>query len=102
MQTRKIIYASMQGNNGSQTVYSSAATWGELKQQQTDIAAKSMGMKALIREGKIELTNDQQALPEGDFNLYLILEKNNSGISDVAALIDAFIAEELAVQSVPF
>ncbi len=93
MELRKIVYASMQANSGSTTIYSAAATWGELKAENDDIAAKASGMKAFIREGRIELNHDYTQLPAGDINLYFIVEKNNSGQehSDVWEVIDQFV-----------
>lgn len=93
MGLRKITYASMQGNEGSQSIFSSAAVWGALKLENADIGAKAVGMKAFIRETRTELTSDSQQLPEGEFSMYFIVEKNNSGNNeDVWAEIDAFIA----------
>lgn len=84
MQTRKITYASTANMSGASAVYSAAATWGELKKEQPDIEAKSMGMKSWIKgEGPnagTALTTDVQGLPEVDFVLYFLVDKNDSGI----------------------
>ncbi len=83
MPTRKITYASTANMAGASAVYSAATTWGELKREQPDVEAKSIGMKAWIKgEGTNAgnaLTNDGQSLPDTDFVLYFLLDKNDSG-----------------------
>lgn len=79
-QTRKITYASTSGGTGGgTTIFSAAETWGELKSENVDIDAKATGMKAFIREDKRELRSATDKLPDGDFTLYFLMEKNNSG-----------------------
>lgn len=81
MDTRKITYASTTSAAADpKTVFSAAETWGDLKKEDADIGAKAHGMRACIREGNITLTSDSQKLPTGDFTLYFLVEKNNSGI----------------------
>jgi hypothetical protein len=77
--TRKITYASVNFLGDPKVTYSSATTWGELKTQEQDLAANSVGYKVFITEPKTELTNNNQALPEGDFSIVFLLDKNNSG-----------------------
>jgi len=82
-ETRKITYASTR-KPGANNVFSNASTWGELKNGQPELAAESMGMKVWIKgEGPNQGTNivsDTQTLPSGDFQLYFLVDKNDSGI----------------------
>lgn len=83
--TRKITYASVSDMAGAQVTYSAAVTWGELKQENVDIDTKSIKMKPWLRgvagaEGKALLFNDQ-TLPEEDFVIVFITDKNDSGRS---------------------
>ncbi len=77
--TRQITYGSISDQAGAQTTYSAAETWGELKTQERSIGLLSTGMSALVGGTSEKLTSDSQRLPEGDFSLYFVLEKNNSG-----------------------
>ena len=81
--TRKITYASTASMTGASVVFSAASTWGELKKEQTDLDAKSLGMKAWVKgdtpNSGFALTNDNQSLPDGDFVLYFLVDKNDSG-----------------------
>lgn len=85
--TRKIVYASISNTSGAQTVYSAATTWGELKKEFSDIEAKSIGMKPWIKGDASDpsnskgfhLSGDGTTLPTGDFVLYFLVEKNDSG-----------------------
>jgi hypothetical protein len=81
--TRSVTYASVTGTEGARTIFSSARTWGELKAEDVDIAAKSMGMKAWIKttpnDNGRSVSSDGDHLPEGDFNIYFLVSKNDSG-----------------------
>lgn len=81
--TRSIKYGSVSGgSNSTGSVYSSASTWGELKKEDANIGALSVGMGALVKLGNgsnLKLTDDSQRLPEGEFTIYFVTEKNNSG-----------------------
>lgn len=81
--TRKITYASISNTTGATSIYSSAEAWGQLKGENLDIDLKSKGMKAWVKTGTgnegYALTSNDSRLPEGDFLLYFILEKNDSG-----------------------
>lgn len=73
-------------------VESSAETWGELKREDA-VSNVSGGMKAIVRETKNTLENDQAILPQGDFVLYLTPGKVKSGwssddLSDIDELIE--------------
>jgi len=81
--TRSITYGSTQGGeNSSGQTFSAAATWGQLKEEEPKIGALAIsGMNALIKYAgqSINLTSDSQTLPAGDFTLYFVMSKNNSG-----------------------
>jgi hypothetical protein len=83
MQTRQIKFGSTQDASLKGEVFSNAATWGELKSSEQRIANLSIGMSALAKVSKgenIKLTSDSDTLPEGNFNLWFVSEKNNSGL----------------------
>ena len=82
--TRSIKYGSISGGDGaSGTIFSAAATYGELKNENQSIGALATGMSALIKlpsgGNPVKVTSDSQSLPEGDFTLYFVMDKNNSG-----------------------
>lgn len=77
--TRKITYASVQFLGDPKVIFSAATTWGELKTQEPDIAANATGYKVFITDPRTELSNSAQVLPEGDFSIVFLLDKNNSG-----------------------
>lgn len=73
-------------------IESSAETWGELKREGR-LANIVDGMKAIVRETKNTLENDQAIIPQSEFVLYLSPSKVKSGwtpddISDIDELID--------------
>jgi hypothetical protein len=77
--TREITYGST-ANPGGQKIFSSATTWGELKKEDQGLALAASAMSAVISgQGGKKLVNDSDVLPEGNFSLYLMQEKNNSG-----------------------
>ena len=81
--TRSIKYGSVSGGaNSSGSVYSASETWGELKAEDSTIGALATGMGALVKRPdgtNIKLTDDNQQLPVGEFTIYFVTEKNNSG-----------------------
>lgn len=81
--TRKVTYGSVSGTAGSTgSVFSNAATWGQLKTEQASIGAQAAGMTSMIRlanGSNVKLTSEDQSLPEGDFTIYFLLQKNDSG-----------------------
>jgi len=83
MITRSITYASVSDMAGAQTIFSAAETWGQLKNENADIGAKAMKMKPWIKgENGAEgygLTSEATKLPEGNFVLYFLVDKNDSG-----------------------
>jgi len=81
MSTRKIVWTSTAAP-GQNTVFSAATTWGQLKSEDAELGARSIGMKAFVKETSTSLTSDSQSLPEGDFTLYFLVEKNDSGKND--------------------
>jgi len=82
--TRQITYASLSDMAGGKVVYSDAKTWGELKGSEPDIFLKSQKMKPWVKgadetgHGRA-LQSDDALLPEGNFTLTFILDKNDSG-----------------------
>lgn len=81
--TRKVTYGSVSGVAGSTgSLFSNASTWGQLKTEQAEIGAKSTGMTSMIRLANgtnVKLSSEDQSLPEGDFTIYFLLQKNDSG-----------------------
>lgn len=81
--TRKVVYGSVGNEEGAKTIFSSASTLGELKAQEPDVDLKSQGMKAWIKDasgGKgYGLEGDNAKLPDGDFTLFFLINKNDSG-----------------------
>lgn len=81
--TRNVQYASITNSSMSGNIYSSASTFGELKGEDAQIGAlASSGMKALIKDGngnEYQVTGDSTQLPEGDFKMYFVNNKNDSG-----------------------
>lgn len=94
--TRKINYGSI-SNNQNGEVYSGAETWGELKSAEPVIGSLAVNMTAVVHTAsgtQIKVTSDSQRLPESDFTIYFILEKNNSGgelTPEVAKMIEEFM-----------
>ena len=82
-QTRAIKFATTDGQP-AQVIYSNARTWGELKQENADIYALAQKKTAHIKgdsnnpAGK-NLSGEYDPLPEGDFVLYFLITKNDSG-----------------------
>lgn len=82
--TRKITYGSVANTLGAQTIFSAATTWGELKNENADVGALGMNMKPWIKGDAQNtqgygLTSDSSPLPAGDFTLYFLVNKNDSG-----------------------
>lgn len=81
--TRKVTYGSVADTLGAKTVFSAASNWGELKNDDANIGALAMNMKPWIKgEGNNQgygLSSDTTQLPTGDFTLYFLVNKNDSG-----------------------
>lgn len=80
--TRSITYASVQDMDGAKTIFSAATTWGELRAENADLDAKAIKMKPWIKQGSGEgtgITSNDQVLPEGDFRVVFLVDKNDSG-----------------------
>jgi hypothetical protein len=82
MAARKVTYASVSDMAGAQEVFTTATTWGALKREVQ--ALSSFGrMEAWVRnpdgsEG-YKLSNDGTALPEDNFEVVFLNNKNDSG-----------------------
>lgn len=82
MRTRSITYGSISGGeNSNGTIQSNAETWGDLKAQEANIAALSVGRKAVVKfpGNDFTISSDSDQLPDGDFKLYFVVDKNDSG-----------------------
>lgn len=93
--TRKIVYASTAKHGYSNTVYSNAETWGQLKREVPELESFALGMTTWIKTDKTEgsaFSSDHQALPPEDLTIYFLLEKNKSGIDEVVQAIDEWFA----------
>lgn len=82
--TRKVVYATVSNLNGAVTAFSNASTKGELFKEIPDLEVLSKGMKPWIKGATANdkgygLTSDDTKLPEGDFVLYFLVDKNDSG-----------------------
>lgn len=81
--TRLVKYGSVSGgSNSTGQLYSSAETWGELKAEDPTIGALAMGMGAIVKlegGGSLKLDSDTEQLPTGEFTIFFVTEKNNSG-----------------------
>ncbi len=80
--TRAIKFATTDGQP-AQTIYSNVRTWGELKRESAEIFALAQKKTACIKgdannESK-NIAGDYEVLPEGDFVLYFLITKNDSG-----------------------
>lgn len=92
--TRTVTVASSVSNRSKQ-YQTSAKTWGELKR---DISELLVGnLDAIVNPGHVQLVQDNSALPEGDFKLYLIPTKNKAGVitTEQAKSLGREIAEAL-------
>jgi len=93
----KIIVASAAGRARTITNFS-GSTWGELKQHPEVAPLVTGSLDVIVNPGDITLNSDASALPEGDFNVYLIPTKNKAGLtpseaSQLGAEIGKAIAE---------
>lgn len=84
--TRLIKFGTTAGGAASNgQIYSSATTWGELLDEDTQLDALNLtpGMAALIKVSggqNYKPTDRNFTLPEGDFSVYFTPDKNNSGL----------------------
>lgn len=81
--TRKITYASVANISGAKTVFSNAETWGQLQSAEPEMTMLAKGMKPFIQgatpKDGYALSSTESRLPEGDFVLYFLVDKNDSG-----------------------
>lgn len=82
---RKVLVFSTKSNTTT-PVETSATNWGELSTYLTQKGLyNASGMKAIVKETKTTLELKEANLPEGNFVLYLIPVKNESGAEVVEA-----------------
>lgn len=83
--TRSVQYASVSNPGAGKTIYSSASTRQELYNEFAELEIMSKGMKARVRDANdpqdkgYELSTPDTRLPEGNFVLYFLVDKNDSG-----------------------
>ena len=82
--TRKITYATVSNSAGGNTVFSNAETRDQLYKEFPEIELLSKNMKPWIKgetpsDKGYGLTTGDTRLPEGDFVLYFLVDKNDSG-----------------------
>ena len=73
--TRKVTIFSTQSNT-SQTIETSASTWGELKKE---LPASAASTRAVVRETRNTLESGGAQLPNQDFTLFMYPERVKSG-----------------------
>jgi hypothetical protein len=84
---RRIITYSTLGDNMKE-VFSSAMTWGDLQRDLATAGVRFEGLKAMTNPGQVTLESLQAALPEDEFQLFLMPQKVKSGYHD-----DELVAE---------
>lgn len=72
----------------TQTIETSAGTWGELKEEISETLSQFKNVKAVVGETKTTLESKGAHLPTTDFSLYIWPEKTKSG-NDIASEIEA-------------
>lgn len=81
--TRRVQYASVANLSGGKTEYTSAETRDQLYAEFPEMELLSKGMKAFIKGATPQegypLSSGSSKLPEGDFVLYFLVDKNDSG-----------------------
>ncbi len=82
VKTRKITVYSTQAKS-SQSIETSAATWGELKSEMSDIG----NVRAVIRETRNSLDTPSSKLPDQDFTLFLYPQRVKSGNEEVQVAV---------------
>jgi len=92
----KIIVASAAGRARTITNFS-GSTWGELRQHPEVAPLVTGSLDVIVNPGDLTLNSDSSALPEGDFNVYLIPTKNKAGLTPYeAAQLGAEIGKAIA------
>jgi len=76
---RKVSVFSSGQNNRKIDIMSTATTWEELQIDFSNAGINYKGMDAVIRATKVTLTLPDAKLPDGDFLLYLLPQKTQSG-----------------------
>jgi hypothetical protein len=76
---RKISVFSSGQNNRKVDIMSTATTWEELQRDFSNAGVNHKGMDAVVRATKVTLTLPDAKLPDGDFLLYLLPQKTQSG-----------------------
>lgn len=81
--TRKITFGATSSQEGAKTHFSNATTWGELKAESAEMSGLAVALKPVVKgetaNSSYQLNNAGDKLPEGDFTLYFITNKNDSG-----------------------
>lgn len=80
VKTRKITVYSTQAKS-SQTIETSASTWGELKAEMSDVG----DVRAVIRETRNSLDTPSSKLPDQDFTLFMYPQRVKSGNEEILA-----------------
>ena len=104
--TRKVTVWSTQ-ERSTQTIETSAKTWGELKNELSNVG----NTRAVIRETRNTLESGQAELPNQDFTLFLYPEKVRSGRTvkvqkvkeaDWDETVDTLVAEQVKEYTAEF
>ena len=82
VETRKITVYSTQAKS-SQTIETSASTWGKLKAEMSDVG----NVRAVIRETRNSLDTPSSKLPDQDFTLFLYPQRVKSGNEEVQVAV---------------
>ena len=82
VETRKITIYSTQAKS-SQTIETSASTWGELKGELSDVG----NVRAVVRETRNSLDTPSSKLPDQDFTLFMYPERVKSGNDEVQVAV---------------
>jgi hypothetical protein len=77
-QAKKVTVFSTLGNN-THEISTNASTYGEFKKSLESRGVDYSGMKATVGETQVTLESPDAMLPEGDFTLFLMPMKVNSG-----------------------
>tara|TARA_Y100001951_G_C11234403_1_gene236562 strand:+ start:394 stop:900 length:507 start_codon:yes stop_codon:yes gene_type:complete len=80
VKTRKITVYSTQAKS-SQTIETSATTWGELKAEMSNVG----NVRAVIRETRNSLDTPSAKLPDQDFTLFMYPQRVKSGNEEIVA-----------------
>jgi hypothetical protein len=75
---RNVVVASP-ASNQAKKISTNASTFGELKQNSVFAGLYTTGLEVIVNPGRHTLTRDEAALPEGDFQVFLVPTKNKAG-----------------------